>query len=62
MVGSASECEEEMDKQIGIWCSLCLDSSSAYLMCLIEEQAEVGKDHPELLPAITVLELSQQIS
>jgi hypothetical protein len=31
-------------------------------MCFIEEQAEVGKDHPELLPAITVLELSQQIS
>lgn len=31
-------------------------------MSFIEEQAEVGEDHPELLPAIAVLELSQQIS
>lgn len=31
-------------------------------MSLVEEQAEIGEDHPELLPAITVLELPQQIS
>lgn len=50
MVESESDCEEEIE--------LC----STYLMSFIEEQAEVGKDHPELLPAIAVLELSQQIS
>lgn len=31
-------------------------------MSLVEEQTEVGKDHPELLPAATVLEFSQQIA
>jgi len=29
---------------------------------LVEEQAEVGEDHPELLPAVTVLELPQQVT
>lgn len=28
------------------------------LMSFVEEQTEIGKDHPELLPAITVLEFS----
>lgn len=28
-----------------------------HLVRLIEEQAEVGEDHPELLPAVAVLEL-----
>lgn len=31
-------------------------------MGLIEEQAEVGEDHPELLPAVAVFELPQQVS
>lgn len=30
-------------------------------MCLVEEQAEVGEDNPQFLPAIAVLELPQQI-
>ena len=30
-------------------------------MGLVEEQTEVGEDHPELLPAVAVLELSQQV-
>lgn len=34
---------------------VCVD----HLMRFVKEQAEVGKDHPELLPAITVLELPQ---
>lgn len=33
----------------------------AYLVRFVEEQAEVGEDHPQLLPAIAVLELSQQV-
>lgn len=33
-------------------------SEHPYLMCFVEEQAEIGEDHPELLPAITVFELS----
>lgn len=33
-----------------------------HLVSFVEEQAEVGKDHPELLPAVTVLELPQQVS
>lgn len=31
-------------------------------MGLVEEEAKVGEDHPELLPAITVLELPQQVA
>lgn len=30
-------------------------------MRFVEEQAEVGEYHPQLLPAIAVLELSQQV-
>lgn len=30
-----------------------------HLVRLVEKQAEVGEDHPELLPAVTVLELPQ---
>lgn len=30
-------------------------------MRFVEEQAEVGEHHPQLLPAIAVLELSQQV-
>lgn len=30
-----------------------------HLVRLVEEQAEVGEDHPELLPAVAVLELPQ---
>ena len=33
-----------------------------HLVRLVEKQAEVGEDHPELLPAVAVLELPQQIS
>lgn len=33
----------------------------AHLVCLVEEQAEVGEDDPQFLPAIAVLELPQQI-
>lgn len=29
-----------------------------YLMSFVEEQTEIGKDDPELLPAMTVFELS----
>lgn len=32
------------------------------LVGLVEEQAEVGEDHPEFLPAVAVLELPQQVS
>lgn len=32
------------------------------LMGLVKEQTEVGEDHPKLLPAIAILEFSQQIS
>lgn len=34
----------------------------AHLVGLVEEQAEVGEDHPQLLPAVAVLELPQQVS
>lgn len=34
----------------------------AHLVRLVEEQAEVGEDHPQLLPAVAVLELPQQVS
>lgn len=33
-----------------------------HLVGLVEEQAEVGEDHPQLLPAVAVLELPQQVS
>ena len=32
------------------------------LVSLVEEQAEVGEDDPELLPAVAVLELPQQVT
>lgn len=32
---------------------------TVHLVRLVEEQAEVGEDHPELLPAVAVLELPQ---
>ena len=31
-----------------------------YLMALVEKEAEVSEDHPQLLPAVAVLELPQQ--
>lgn len=31
-------------------------------MSFVEEQTEIGEDHPELLPATAVLELPQQVS
>lgn len=34
----------------------------ANLVSLVEEQAEVGKDNPELLPPVTVLELPQEVA
>lgn len=34
----------------------------ADLMCLIEEQAEVGENDPEFLPTVTVLELPQEVT
>lgn len=33
-----------------------------YLVGLIEEQAEVGEDDPEFLPAGAALELTQQVT
>lgn len=33
--------------------------SARHLVRLVEEQAEVGEDDPELLPAVAVLELPQ---
>ena len=35
---------------------------SANLVSLVEEQAEVGENHPEFLPAVAVLELSQEVT
>lgn len=32
------------------------------LVGLVEEEAEVGEDDPQFLPAVTVLELTQQVS
>lgn len=32
-----------------------------YLICFEEEEAEVGEDDPQLLPAIAVLELPQEV-
>lgn len=32
-----------------------------HLVGLVEEEAEVGEDHPQLLPAIAVLELPQKV-
>ena len=34
---------------------------SSDLVSLVEEQAEVGEDHPQLLPAVAVLELPQEV-
>lgn len=34
----------------------------AHLVCFVEEQAEVGEDDPQFLPAVAVLELPQQVS
>ncbi len=35
---------------------------SADLVSLVEEQAEVGENNPEFLPAVTVLELPQEVT
>ena len=32
-----------------------------HLVGLVEEEAEVGEDHPQLLPAVAVLELPQEV-
>jgi len=32
------------------------------LKCFVEEEAEIGEDHPKLLPTVTVFELAQQIA
>lgn len=40
--------------------SVCL--STLYLVCFVEEQGEIGENHPEFLPAVAVFELSEQIS
>lgn len=37
-------------------------SVSRYLVGLVEEQTEVGEDHPQFLPAVTVLKLPQQVA
>ena len=37
-------------------------SAVAYLEGLVEEETEVGEDDPQLLPAIAVLELTQQVT
>lgn len=34
----------------------------SYLISFIEEETEISEDHPQLLPAIAVLELSKQVS
>ena len=34
----------------------------AHQVGLVEEEAEAGEDHPQLLPAVAVLELPQQVS
>lgn len=33
-----------------------------HLMGFVEEQAEVGKNNPEFLPAVAVFELSEQVA
>ena len=33
-----------------------------YLITFVEEQTEISEDNPEFLPAIAVLELSQQVA
>lgn len=38
------------------------NESVSDLVSLIEEQAEVGENNPELLPAIAVLKLPQQVT
>ncbi len=42
--------------------TVCVCLLAFYLMCFVEEQGEVGENHPEFLPAITVFKLSEQIS
>lgn len=39
-----------------------LHSYYSHLVRLVEEEAEVGEHHPELLPAVTVLKLPQQVT
>lgn len=39
----------------------CVIIISSNLVGLVEKEAEVGEDHPEFLPPVTVLELSQQV-
>lgn len=41
------------------WIPRSGQESVVHLMRLVEEQAEVGEDHPQLLPAVAVLELPQ---
>lgn len=36
--------------------------SRFYLVCLVKEKAKTGEDHPQSLPAITVLKLPKQIT
>lgn len=44
--------------------SLCRGTTdqTTDLVRLVEEEAEVGKDHPEFLPAVAVFKLPQQVS
>ena len=35
---------------------------TADVVCFVEEETEVGEDDPELLPAVAVLELPQQVA
>lgn len=39
----------------------CKNHKEWYLICFEEEEAEVGEDDPQLLPAIAVLELPQEV-
>lgn len=43
-------------------CDLLLIYSCYYLEILVEEEAEICKDHPQPLPAVAVLELAKQIT
>ena len=41
---------------------ICLRVHCTNLVGFVEEETEVRENHPQLLPAITVLELPQQIA
>lgn len=47
--------------ELVVLCSLDKQQKSRghHLVRLVEKQTEVGEDHPELLPAVAVLELPQ---